>query len=113
MSLNWDSSRCNAGDTPANEVENGWRECLIFGSICIDIGVITDENVDEVLFRYRFLEQIGRSITTSPMTREAIQRWVGLRTNVINMTRAKWVNKITKRLAEEVERETKTVAVAV
>jgi hypothetical protein len=115
MSLNWDSSRCKAGDTPANEVEHGWRECLIWGSICIDIGQITDENVDEVLFRYRFMERIGESVTTQPMTKEAIQRWVGLRTNVANMTRAKWISKMTKRLGEDIEREIKqkTVEVAV
>lgn len=96
MSLDWDCSKCPAGSMPANAEEHGARECLIWGSISIDIGRITEENASEVLFRYRFLERIDQSITTQPMTMEAIQRWIGLRTNVVTLDRKAWLEKVAK-----------------
>lgn len=104
MSLNWDCSKCPAGPTPANDTEHGWRECLIWGSMCINMSRITEENVEEVLFRYRFLEQIGQSVTTQPMTLEAIRRWIGLGTNADTLTRAKWINKVAKMTESDVAR---------
>lgn len=105
MSLNWDCSKCPAGSTPDNEAEAGERECLIWGSIAVDMGGITSENAAEWLFRFRFLEKIGRAITTRPMTAQAINRWIGLNVNVVTINRAKWLSKITKHLADEVKRE--------
>lgn len=100
MSLNWDSTKC-ANPVPANETEAGERECLIWGSIGLDLGEITQENVNEWFFRFKFLEKINRGFTTQPMTMDVIQRWVGLRMNVISQTRKKWI----KRVMEQVERE--------
>lgn len=104
MSLNWDCSKCPGGSTPANDTEHGWRECLIWGSMCINMSRITEENVEEVLFRYRFMEQIGQSITTQPMTLEAIRRWIGLSTNADTLTRAKWISKVAKIVENDVSR---------
>lgn len=100
MSLNWDSNKC-ANPTPADENEAGGRECLIWGSIATDMGEITEKNVDEWLFRFKFLESVGKSITNQPMTRSVIERWVGLRMNVVTLTRKKWM----KRVMEQIERD--------
>lgn len=100
MSLNWDANRC-ANPTPADSNEAGGRECLIWGSIALDMGDISDKNVDEWFFRFKFLESVGRSITNQPMTRSVIERWVGLRMNVITLPRKKWM----KRVMEQVERD--------
>lgn len=100
MSLNWDCNRC-ANPTPADDNESGGRECLIWGSLALDLGEITDKNVDEWMFRFKFLETVGRSITNVPMTRSVVERWVGMRTNVITLTRKKWM----KRVTEQIERD--------
>jgi len=100
MSLNWDSTKC-ANPNPANSIEAGERECLIWGSICLDLGEITPENANEWLFRFKFLEKINRSFINQPMTMDVIQRWIGLRMNVLSQTRKKWI----KRVMEQVERE--------
>lgn len=102
MSLNWNTTDC-VTPTPVDDLEAGQRECLIWGSIGIDLGEITQSNIQEWLFRFKFLETINRSLTTRPMTLEVIQRWIGLRTNVISLTRKKWM----KRVMEQVEREVK------
>jgi len=100
MSLNWDCNKC-ANPLPANEVEASERECLIWGSIALDMGEVTEANVNEWYFRFKFMEKIGRSITSQPMRMDVIKRWVGLRMNVVTLTRKKWM----KRVIDHVERD--------
>lgn len=102
MSLNWDANRC-ANPIPADANEAGGRECLIWGSIAVDVGEITDKNVDEWLFRFKFLESVGRSITNQPMTRSIIERWIGLRMNVITQPRKKWMKRVMENIERDVE----------
>lgn len=100
MSLNWDSTRCS-NPNPVNDNESGERECLIWGSIATDMGEITEKNVNEWFFRFKFLESVGKSITTQPMTRSVIERWIGLRMNVVTLPRKKWM----KRVMDQIERD--------
>jgi hypothetical protein len=101
MSLNWDSNKC-VNPLPANETEASERECLIWGSIALDLGSVTEENVDEWYFRFKFCEQIGRAVTTHPMRRDVIKRWVGLSMNVVTLTRKKWMKKIMDNVERDV-----------
>lgn len=100
MSLNWDSNKC-ANPIPANDVEHSERECLIWGSISLDMGEVTDANAEEWYFRFKFLERAGRAITSQPMRMDVIKRWVGLKMNVITLPRKKW----TKRIMDSIERD--------
>jgi len=106
MSLNWDANKC-ANPLPANDSEAGGRECLIWGSIVLDMGDITEKNVDEWLFRFKFLEKINRSFTNQPMTVDVIRRWIGLRMNVITLSRKKWMKKIMDGVERDVQSELK------
>ena len=61
---------------------------LIWASIGVDLGRITESNIDEWVFRVNKLE-----LTNKPVERWMIEHFVGLKTNVANLTRKQWANK--------------------
>lgn len=89
-------------------------EALIWGSMLIDLGSIRKNNIEEWCFRIDVLKKCGFSwmeqfdddeIVPFYPTREAVEEHIGLSTNVSTMTRAKWMNKIKRRLEKEAEQE--------
>lgn len=86
---------------------------LIWGSIMVDMGSITVRNIDEWCFRIQFLRRVGidwiqyfddnDNIVGFYPSRCAVEDHIGLSTNVTTMTRAKWLNKIKRRLERETE----------
>ena len=107
MSLNWDSTNCNPAE-PVDDNDFNGRECMIWGSIAVDLGEVNEKNVDEWMFRLRFLERIGRGITSTPMPESIVRRWVGLKMNVITENRKKWMKKRMDRLERDVEYQLKS-----
>jgi hypothetical protein len=101
--LNWDCKNC-AEPVPANETESTEREYLILSSLTLDLGEITEANVDEWYFRLKFREMIGRAIptTSQSMRMNVIKRWIGLRTNVTTISRKKWINKVIDHITHDV-----------
>jgi hypothetical protein len=76
---------------------------LIWATMAVDLGEITSKNIDEWMFRLEALELIGSAIMTRwegekpfPHTpaRHELQQRIGLRTNVADITRAQFLNKI-------------------
>jgi hypothetical protein len=106
MALHWDSTKCNPAE-PVDDNDFNGRECMIWGSIAVDLGEVTEKNVDEWMFRLRFLERIGRGITNTPMPESIVRRWVGLKMNVSTETRKKWMKKRMDRLEQDVEYQLK------
>lgn len=102
MALHWDSTKCNPPE-PADDNDFNGRECMIWGSIAVDMGEITEKNVGEWMFRLRFLERIGQGISTVSIPESVVRRWVGLKMNVFTETRKKWMKKRMERLEEQVE----------
>ena len=92
-SLNW-----NAKDVPdfdRKQQENpAILNCLIWSSLSIGMGEITEDNLAEWVYRLRrfaFEEHpliIRRDGTPYEITEETIRPWIGLRTNVSPITNA-------------------------
>ena len=61
---------------------------LIWISLGVDLGEITEKNVDEWVFRANKLE-----LTNTPLTEEMVKMFVGLHTNVGSLTRKQWATK--------------------
>ena len=73
---------------------------LIWLTMAVDLGVITEANLDEWCFRVALIEKLdgptftfmdGRKVS---MTRKDIENHIGLRTNVSDKKRAAWVARI-------------------
>lgn len=112
MSLNFNFSTCQ-GRESWTERDMQMLDRLIWGTIVVDIGSITDANIGEWLFRMRLgdLMMGGAGFFTMkyegedrfPITAEHLRKFVGLTTNVSNMPRAKWMRKAMRQAADRVE----------
>ena len=78
---------------------------LIWATIVVDLRDITVKNLDEWIFRLRFLRHTrGHSGNVLSLTRADIEPFVGLTTNVGGLTRARWMRKVCKNVELDVER---------
>lgn len=102
MALVWDCSNCLAGTAPCNDEESAWLERLGLGSGMVKMDVITVDNVSEWLFRFRLVERLWPDTGVEPMSVAAIERWLGLSTNVTPMPRTEWVSSVAEHVAVEV-----------
>lgn len=78
---------------------NPVTEALIFGTMSIGIGRITDSNVDEVAARFRIIEKLHGAMLTkdgkeSFLTDEDFIAHIGLKTNVGDETRSAWARRL-------------------
>ena len=110
MSLNFNYAKCKDADqlvNPARPDEmHPITHFLIWNSMAIDVGSITEENVDEVWFRTKLRcltdDVCGARYDNGPdepdtkihVTRDDIVRHVGLFTNVSTLTRQQWLKKM-------------------
>jgi hypothetical protein len=98
----------------------GWtqRDCdmldkLIWGTMVVDMGEITDANIGEWLFRMRLGDRMmgGDGYFTMKYERKKrfaitaahLRKFVGLKTNVSTITRAQWLKKALAQASERVE----------
>lgn len=114
MSLDWSSDRCDPPQ-PKDTVERHARELLVWSSVAIDLGEITKKNVDEWVWRLFYQRKTTEAIyipekTTPAEVRRMVERWVGLGTNVLTLSRKQWLKKVTEIMAN---RNTREVADAV
>lgn len=111
MALHWNVTKCADAEALTKKPEWGITEALIWMTMAVDLGDITEKNLDEWMVRLRVVEK-----TTGPIlrdgngkdlkvTREMVERRIGLKTNVINKTRAFWAKKTARMLFEDAERE--------
>lgn len=101
MSLDW--SREKVANWQTDEDVQRFTEAMVWGCLKVDLSRVTEQNVDEWLFRIEVLRQLDMSLTTyqgEPWypNREVVLKFIGLRTNVSPMTRTKWMAKIKKHL---------------
>lgn len=102
MSLSWNVENiknykevCWLEDGKLNPVTNA----LIWSTISVGLGSITDKNLDEFVARFRIIEKlhgptIYRDGKEAQLTDEEIAAHVGLYCNVSNETRAQWARRI-------------------
>ena len=85
------------GEPPERQRMHPVTNAVIWNTMFVDIGAITEQNVDEFWYRTRLLQLIsgaelrGTDGTEAFLTRQDIRDHVGLRTNVITKTRMQWI----------------------
>ena len=143
MSLNWNVEKIDnykqvcwlpTGEKHEDGTEktrlNPVTEALIFGTMSVGLGSITDKNVDEFAARFRIIEKCHGAMLIKPgkggkghkpwyLTDEDFTAHIGLVCNVSNETRAKWAGRmftnkstsITEDYARSFRRSRETAAV--
>lgn len=138
MPLNWDATRCKPV-APLDGRDGVWRDILVFGTMTVGLHNITADNIDEWLWRARFLKRIGFSdlelhyakkeeaplnkrgrrpkvkptakttIDTIPLSAAVLRRWIGLSTNASDYTRKKFVKNWTDWLERKCDEDVRWV----
>lgn len=106
MSLNWDCTKVRDKQEVLDGTEWMKTNAIIFSTMAIDMGQITEKNVDEFYSRYKALEfVIGGTLAEGvTVTRADIARRVGLSTNVFTKTRAQYVKRVGEMILRDIER---------
>ena len=76
---------------------------LAWGSMAIGIGEITQINYKDVYLRYLFMNKLSAYTNEMPITLDDVRKNIGLKTNVVNETKSKWLNRISKSMYWELE----------
>lgn len=117
MSLDWDLTNIKDNETvcwipdPTDDMPdavsmNPVTEALIWATLAVDIGRLTEENLDEFAYRLHFWERMFSPYLIEngkgrEMTYKEIKAHVGLSTNVMNISRAQWMKKNTRSIERE------------
>jgi hypothetical protein len=106
MSLNIDISRIADHDSvcfmPTDDGTRQWKPITTrigFTTMVVDIGDITEENAEEFYCRASLISDIYSSASMDPeipLTLDEIRAHIGMRTNVVTLTRKQWLAKVTK-----------------
>lgn len=110
MSLDWNCEKC-ANPLPVDEEEAAMRTALIWATMAIDLGSITEDNVDEWVFRLIYQRRLGLNYIyidddVTPAEVEGwVRRWIGMYTNVKSEPRKKWLKRCREIMEKEVECE--------
>ena len=95
MSLDWNAEK--VADLERKRAENPkMLDCLIWASLSIGLGEISEKNLKEWVYRLRRAAFEGHPLIIrrdgSPyeITEDLIRAWIGLRTNVSNITNAEF-----------------------
>jgi hypothetical protein len=111
MALSWELGKikdyktvCWIGEKGADDRRmNPVTEALIFGTMSVGLGAITDKNVDEFAARFRVIEKIHGAMLYK-YNEDVREDWylsdedfiahIGLTCNVANETRTAWARRI-------------------
>lgn len=96
MSLRWDATKCEKWD----EMDPNKRESLIFATLFVDMGEITEKNHEEFYERYvQFNMACG--YPDLYLSLADVKSAIGLTTNVFTTTPAAWRKRLVKKLEEK------------
>ena len=109
MSLNWNISEIKDSDALCWREVNGetqlapTTECMIWATMIVDIGEITEKNAMRFAERLYQWETIVGTISSDGerLTFADVKAHIGLRTNVITTSDAKWRKRISSKLEEK------------
>ena len=113
MSLDFDCNDCER-PTCADEEEAAIRKCLVFESVCVGLGSITEDNEQEWMFRSMLLQRVDLSSILygtddwdekAKFLWKALRRWRGMVTNVSPETREEWLKKTVPLMTREIIRQ--------
>ena len=111
MSLNYYYDKVRDSNKLLNDngAPNVQFTLVIHMTMIIDVGDWTEKNMEEVCWRVLMYESIFGAFRYSskgpnapaPFTCTELMRYMGLRCNVITLTRAKWMKRVHQRLMDE------------
>lgn len=93
MSLDWNVEKCTFDRDLEKQTGNANR--LIWQTLAVDLGSITEKNLSEWVFRCAVIKILNKGIYDSfnPVTEDFLRPYIGLYTNVSTTSRAKFMNK--------------------
>ena len=117
MSLRWDLSKCENWQE-MQDTESGITDAIIWMTIAVDLGEITEKNWKEFAERAAIVQALGGPYLMDGIyvTDEMIRRRIGLTTNVANASWSEWIKRWTKKgtmgdlVARQREVSTKKIA---
>lgn len=93
MALHWDITACaDSAALTADDDAASNTDAMIWATMGVGIGRITEENWPEFYARLKTSGYYGDQITP-----ELVRRYVGLSTNVSNETRLQWLKRVVNR----------------
>ncbi len=115
MSLDWRFT--NGKKTSDDPVLATFCEVMVYSCMFVDLSGVTEKNIDEWLFRVQISKQLDKAFGTHAVAqkdgtrkhedwypdRAALEKFVGLQTNVANETRAAWLKKIQRIMVRDAE----------
>lgn len=110
MSLRWNTEKCRPPQANGDE-EAIFRTSLIYLTLGLDLGSVTEDNVDEWLWRIWHQKTAGLEYFDVPegmtpqVLRAMIARWVGLYTNVPSKPRKEYLRRASQVLADRTSEE--------
>lgn len=106
MSLDWNISKCKDYKKLINDKNYSMTESVIWMTIAVDLGGITEQNVDEFLWRAAVVQELGGSYLFAGgggrvyIGSKDIYRRIGLTTNVADLSHDEWLAKLARIDAE-------------
>lgn len=114
MSLDWNITNCVDADNLLTEDQWPTTEFVIFSTMVMGIGEITEENVSEYFARIRFYERLNGTffrrkdefgnIEDFPFPAQQLRKYVGLTANVSYEKFEPWVARISEKTLEQEKR---------
>jgi hypothetical protein len=105
MSLNWDIRNMH-GHEQLHEDEREWQitNNLIWSTIAVDMGSITDDNWQEFYARLSTWERLMGYSTEHLTTPQQVRRRIGLVCNVSTTTRLQWMKRMVNTRIDDLKR---------
>lgn len=108
MSLNWNGTKVQGW----KDIPNEERDAIIWLTMAVDQGDITEKNWREFAVRLRIYQKMFGAYWTvqgNPeyVTDKHVRQMVGLTTNVSNKSRSAWMKRMAERLFRDAERAMK------
>ena len=109
MSLDWNIGQCENWEELKSDEEWPITDALIWATMSVDLGRITEKNVDEFFTRLRMVEKIHGFLLykrdenkqqVSLLTYAAVRRRIGLNTNVVDRSKAYFNKRMVERLRD-------------
>jgi hypothetical protein len=110
MALNWDITKCKEMVELQSETEWPITNAIIWYTIGVDLGEITEKNIGEFYARIKLWEAvqgatiknyIGNSKTDDTyLSFEDVHKRIGLVSNVSDISRTKFINKVKRIMTE-------------
>ncbi len=115
MSLEWRMPGIKVEEDPFLKK---YLEIMVFGTMAVDIGEVSEKTLDEWLFRTEVLRKLhqrfGSELAPTGVgfvdvypDEAMLRKFFGLRTNVSNLTRATWLKNVWKSVVRDCERDAK------